>query len=381
MNWYDTEYMKSLHPAINPSPAHVLLTHRSLLMGMLLRSGYSIAMSKSITNELLEGLRKRINKGHFPNDIAAWLMRALKKSHGSAFYVQNLSQSDGISMLYAVSHPALTPISRGLLCLHLIGGIPNNRLVPHGQSPQRWQERLARALRGLTISISSDVLALKRSYATREGVILDTLYRSMMLCDRFSFPHVRSYLTSLFHTLQPSLFHVSEGLGFAAWCSLDEACRYAKLFDSDLRHQDRNRWNQSRIQLGLRYLDEARSLSYTWGPQILRSSILALHLTASSYEETPWEDVMRLHLLLLTFDNSSEQLLAYIEALSHTKGPEYALPYLQEQETTDYRWVHAQAQILKQMGRKQDALVLFQHALHNAPDLEHDLILSDMVDL
>jgi hypothetical protein len=373
--------MKTYHPAINPSPALVLLTHRSLVMGMLLRGGYSITLAKCITNELLGVLKKRIQRGHFPNDIPGFLLRSLKKSQGASFFAQKLSESDGLSMLYAVSHPALTPVSRGLLCLHLIGGIPNNRLVPHGQSPQRWQERLERALRGLSISISSDILSFKRSYTTREGVILDTLYRSMLLCDRFSFPHIRSYLKSLFYTLQPSLFNISEGFGFAAWCALEEGGRYAKLFDSDLRHQDRNRWNQGCIKRGLLLLEEGRSLSYKWGPQLLRSSILALHMTAPSYDETPWEDVMRLHLLLLAFDNSSEQLLAYIEALGHTKGPEYALPYLQEQETTDYRWVHAQAQILKQMGRKQDALVLFQHALHNAPDLEHDLILSDMVDL
>ena len=85
MNWYDEQYMKILHPAINPSSALVLLTHRSQLMGMLLRSGYSIALAKSITNELLDALKRRIKKGHYQTDISEWIMLMLKKMKGASF--------------------------------------------------------------------------------------------------------------------------------------------------------------------------------------------------------------------------------------------------------------------------------------------------------
>ncbi|MAA80396.1 MAG: hypothetical protein CL916_14165 [Deltaproteobacteria bacterium] len=309
------------------------------------------------------------------------MMREIRKREGASFFVQPFHHLDSLSILYAISHPALTPTSRGLLCLHLVGGLSNDLLVPHGQSVERWKERLSRALRGLSISISSDVLSFRPDNNDRENLVLDTLYRSITLCNRLSLTDIRLYLEQLFHTFRPHLFHVAEGLGFWAWYTLEEGRRYATLFDLEIRHQQRSKWNNKTIERGLSLLQESKTLSYEWGPQTLRASILAMKMQAASYEQSPWEDILRLQLILLSFDKSSEQLLAYIEALGHTKGPEYVLPIFQDRTCTDYRWIHAQAQLLKQLGRKKDALILYQHALHYAPELEQSVILNDMVDL
>lgn len=381
MNWYDTQYMKTNRFAINPRPSLVLLRYRSLLLGMFLRCGCSLVESKSKTNVLIKSLRTRIKKGFVPHDVERWMMREVRKQEGASFFVQPFYNWDTLSILYAISHPALTPTSRGLLCVHLIGGLSNDLLVPHGQSVGRWKERLSRALRALSISISSDVLSFTTACRDREAVVLDTLYRSIVLCNRLSLADIRVHLIQLFHSIRPHLFNVAEGYGFWAWYTLEEGRQYATVFDLELRHQDRRRWDFGRIQEGISLLGESKSLSYEWGPQTLRASILAMKLQAPSYDAAPWEDILRLQLILLSFDKSSDQLLAYIEALGHTKGPEYVLPLFQDNTCTDYRWIHAQAQLLKQLGRKQDALVLYQHALHHAPDMEQSIILNDMVDL
>lgn len=373
--------MKTNRFAINPRPSLVLLTYRSLLLGMFLRCGYSLVMAKSKAGTLIRSLRLRIKKGFVPHDIERWMMREIRKQEGASFFVQPFLSWDTKAILYAISHPALTATSRSLLCLHLIGGLSNDLLVPHGQSVERWKERLSRALRALSISISSDVLSFTPACRDRESVVLDTLYRSLVLCNRLSLPDIRTHLIQIFHSIRPHLFNVSEGLGFWAWYTLEEGRQYATLFDLEIRHQDRARWNFERIQEGLSILERSKSLSYEWGPQTLRASVLAMKLQAPSYESTPWEDILRLQLILLSYDKSSDQLLAYIEALGNTKGPEYVLPLFQDKTCTDYRWIHAQAQLLKQLGRKQDALVLYQHALHHAPDLEQRVILNDMVDL
>ena len=381
MNWYDTEYMKTTRFAINPRPSLLLLTYRSLLLGMFLRCGYSLIVAKSKTNVLIRALRTRIQKGFVPHDLERWMMREIRKREGAVFFVQPFHQKDALSILYAISHPALTPTSRSLLCLHLIGGMSNDLLVPHGQSVERWKERLSRALRALSISISSDVLSFRLDNHEREEIVLDTLYRSIALCNRLMLTDIRLYLEQLFHRLRPHLFHVAEGVGLWAWYTLEEGRRYATLFDLELRHQDRSKWNYNTIQRGLALLRESKTLSYEWGQHTLRASILAMKIQAPSYEQSPWEDILRLQLILLSFDKSSEQLLAYLEALGHTKGPEYILPLFQDRVCSDYRWVHAQAQLLKQLGRKQDALILYQHALHHAPELEQRVILNDMIDL
>ena len=106
-----------------------------------------------------------------------------------------------------------------------------------------------------------------------------------------------------------------------------------------------------------------------------------MHLEAPSYKTSNWNDILRLELLLLQFDQGTEQLLSYIEALRESEGPKTALPYFKLKDQLDYRWVFAHAQLLKQMGRKQEALQLYQHALQCAPKQVQSQILYDMADL
>jgi len=359
----------------------------------MIRSGYNISESKSFTNDLVSALNQRLCTGCIPNDIPSWLNRQFRKYKGRKAGRLIYDKFDVLALLYSISHPALTPLSRSLLCLHLIGGIPNNLLVSKERSIVQWSDRLDRALRALSLSIYSDMTSFQHLCVDREESMLDTLYRSIVLCNRFSFPHIRTYLVSIFTSLAPHLENISEKEAFLSWIALSKSCRYAQLFDYEIRHQDRQKWDQVRIKDAMKQVALAQSLATnwesmyprkktsTWGPMCLRASILSLHLQSPSYQKTPWERIVRLHLLLLSFDKSTEQLLAYMEALCHVQGPEQVLPIFQRPLPEDYRWIHAYAQILKQMGRKQEALVLYQQALCQAPELEQDAILNDMIDL
>ncbi|MAA80548.1 MAG: hypothetical protein CL916_14935, partial [Deltaproteobacteria bacterium] len=93
--------MKTNRFAINPRPSLLLLTYRSLLLGMFLRCGYSLIVAKSKTNILIRSLRTRIQKGFVPHDLERWMMREIRKREGASFLVQPFHHLDSLSILYA----------------------------------------------------------------------------------------------------------------------------------------------------------------------------------------------------------------------------------------------------------------------------------------
>ena len=143
-------------------------------------------------------------------------------------------------------------------------------MVPSGQSPQKWLERLGRANRALRYSLSSDVLSYDFHSRSRDPLILDTLYRTILFCDEYNLLSLREYLGSLFYLIQPFLQEPSEAVAFESWALMRESRRYARLFNKGLQAEDRSRWDQSLIQKGKELLHEAQNLSHSWGPFCLR---------------------------------------------------------------------------------------------------------------
>ena len=103
--------MKTAKLAVNPNVSFVLLKQRSLLLGSLLRAGKSFLEAKKITEDLIHALKERLRFG-FPRDIRLWLVRYFNKKWGSNGGTLLFSSHDTLALLFAVSHPALTPRSR-----------------------------------------------------------------------------------------------------------------------------------------------------------------------------------------------------------------------------------------------------------------------------
>jgi RNA polymerase sigma factor (sigma-70 family) len=77
------------------------------------------------------------------------------------------------------------------------------------------------------------------------------------------------------------------------------AARFDARLDEDghlltMRHQDRGRWDRRLVGEGFRYLDQSASGSEASHVH-LEAGIAALHCAAETYEDTDWEDIVRLY--------------------------------------------------------------------------------------
>ena len=112
---------------------------------------------------------------------------------------------------------------------------------------------------------------------------------------------------------------------------------------------------------------------------ILQAQIMSVHMSSGSYEQTPWSELLSLYLSNFQYDQSTEQLLGYVEALTCSKGPERGLEYMSFYKLEkDHRWAQVRAQLLSRWGRKKEALLSYQNALILASEKERAQILADM---
>ncbi len=70
----------------------------------------------------------------------------------------------------------------------------------------------------------------------------------------------------------------------------------------DLEQQDRTRWNQDMIALGIRFLNEAHTKDLS--SYHIEGAIAYLHCSAKSFEETDWGKIVALYEQLLKFNES-----------------------------------------------------------------------------
>jgi predicted RNA polymerase sigma factor len=108
-----------------------------------------------------------------------------------------------------------------------------------------------------------------------------------------------------------------------------QAARFDARLDEDghlltLQHQDRGRWNQDLIGEGFRYLEQSAS-----GDEAshfhLEAGIAAAHSLADSYENTDWEEIVRLYDRLLALGPTPIVALNRAIAVAERDGAEAGL--------------------------------------------------------
>ncbi len=94
-----------------------------------------------------------------------------------------------------------------------------------------------------------------------------------------------------------------------------------------LEEQDRERWNQQQIALGMQSLMRA-GIDGPKSRYHIEAAILIEHLTATSYEQTNWPDIVRLYEALDRVHPSPLNTLNRAIALAEWRGPEAGLALL-----------------------------------------------------
>jgi RNA polymerase sigma-70 factor (ECF subfamily) len=134
-----------------------------------------------------------------------------------------------------------------------------------------------------------------------------------------------------------------------------------------LAEQDRSRWDQDLLALGVEHLEPA-----AWGDELsefhLQAAIAAVHAASPSYAETDWSRLVELYKQLLELAPSPVVALNRTIAQSMVEGPEAALASLdtlgREAAMKNYHLLPAvRADFLRRLGRGAEAAACYRKAL------------------
>ncbi len=134
-----------------------------------------------------------------------------------------------------------------------------------------------------------------------------------------------------------------------------------------LAQQDRKLWDQTLIQRGLLHMQRAAQSEELSEYHVL-AGIASCHATASNYEATNWESILRFYDMLLTMNHSPVIALNRAVALSKIEGPQAGIAALEKIRNLPpmksyYLMPATLAEFHLRLGNREQALLCYQQAL------------------
>jgi RNA polymerase sigma-70 factor, ECF subfamily len=293
-----------------------------------------------------------------------------------------IAGDDQLALLFACCHPALDPASRVTLTLRVVCGLPAASIARLLLLPEPTvAQRIVRAKRkirdaGIRLRVPDPAERPARLASVLRAIYLtfteghSPLGTGAVVHDGLCEEALR--LAGRLHRLLPDEPEVT---GLLALILLTSA-RSAARADQDgalvlLSHQDRSRWDRSR-------LDEGRSLVETAlgqrrpGPYQLQAAIAACHADAATAADTDWRQIAALYSELLRFDPSPVIEANRAVAVAYAEGPAAGLAILDTLAASSQlaRWpqLHiARAALLARCGSRDDAAAAYRDALALEP--------------
>lgn len=247
---------------------------------------------------------------------------------------------DTLVLFYTCCHPSLSGASAVALTLRALGGLRTREIAAAFLVPETTMaQRISRAKR--TVAESDEPFALPdpASRAERTALVLRVAYlvfnEGYASSDgpdlgRIDLAAEGVRLARLLHQLLPDDAEVS---GLLALMLLTEARRAARTDAAGalvpLAEQERGRWDRALIAEGTAQAGAALRVTPA-GPYALQAAIATLHTAAPRHEDTDWERILSLYLLLERVDPSPVVRLNRAVALAMVAGPEPALAVVDE---------------------------------------------------
>src|SRR5262249_20859560 len=166
-----------------------------------------------------------------------------------------------------------------------------------------------------------------------------------------------------------------EAAGLLALMLLHDARRATRLDDAGdmvtLEEQDRGRWDAAEIAEGTALLDGALRRRRP-GPYQVQAAISACHATAATADETDWPEIAALYGQLARLVPSPVVRLNRAVAVGVAEGPEAGLELVTRLQASGelpgYHLLPAtRADLLRRLGRDQEAASAYREALELAP--------------
>jgi len=276
-------------------------------------------------------------------------------------------RDERLALIFTCCHPALAIEAQVALTLRSRGGLSTAEIARAFLVPEATMaQRLVRAKHKIKAAAIPFRIPPRPLLEDRLAAVLAVVYlifnqgyggRSELVAEAL-------WLGSAVVELMPE---EPEPRGLLAMMLLHDSRRGARVRDGDLvllADQDRSLWDTQQIQCGRTMLGRALALGGR-GPYVLQAAIASLHT-----EDTPdWIEIAALHGELARLTGSAVVELNRAVAVAEADGPEAGLLIVDSLALDGYLYLHStRAELLRRLGRNDEALVAYRRALELVED-------------
>jgi RNA polymerase sigma-70 factor (ECF subfamily) len=289
-------------------------------------------------------------------------------------------EDDHLRLIFTCCHPALAPDAQVALTLREVCGLTTEEIArAFLTTPPTLAQRIVRAKAKIRDARIPYLIPDAQDLPQRLDAVLRVIY--LVFNEGYS---SSSGATVIRHDLASEAIRLGrvlagllpepEVLGLLALMLLHDSRREARVSaEGDivlLAEQDRSRWNRAQIEEGVALMQSALA-SRRFGPYTLQAAIVALHAEAESSQDTDWPQIVALYDLLLRVSPSPVIELNRAVAIAmrdgHAAGLECIEAILARGDLADYYLAHsARADLLRRLGRREEARIAYQRSLELA---------------
>lgn len=302
-----------------------------------------------------------------------------------------------LRLVFTCCHPALAREAQVALTLRLVCGLTTAEIAEAFLVPEatmaarvtRAKKKIAAARIPYRVPAAADLPDRLDAVLTVIHLLFTTGHTAPTGADlvRADLVDRSKQLTGMLRHLMPD---EREVLGLLALITITDARRATRTGPDGrlllLSEQDRTRWDRAEVDEGVA-LVRAALRGARPGRFALQAAIAALHAGAPSYDETDWNQILRLYDLLIRAWPSPVVALNRAIALSMVEGPASGLAEIDrlalDGRLAGYRYLAAtRADLLRQLGQTAEAASAYQAALAlTENDAEREFLTSRLTAL